>query len=103
MMMIFFFNEEGFLFQHIVYQNHTVTAVYYQEVLQKKIAHLKKKHPQKKLKKFFASRQCLPHVAYTVTAFLEKRSIETVLQPPYTPDLALCDSWLFPEIKKSPV
>ena len=23
--------------------------------------------------------------------------IETVLQPPYSPDLALCDFWLFPK------
>ena len=25
--------------------------------------------------------------------------IETVRQPPYSPDVALCDSWLFPKLR----
>ena len=25
--------------------------------------------------------------------------IKTVLQPPYSPDLALCDFWLFPKLR----
>jgi hypothetical protein len=31
--------------------------------------------------------------------FLNARGIKTVFHPPYSPDLASCDSWLFPEIK----
>ena len=27
--------------------------------------------------------------------------IKTVLQPPYSPDLATCDFWLFPKLKDS--
>ncbi len=34
-MMIIFFDKEGFLYQQAIYQSHTVTAVYYQKVLQK--------------------------------------------------------------------
>ena len=26
--------------------------------------------------------------------------IKTVLQPPYSPDLAPCDFWLFPKLKR---
>ena len=32
-----------------------------------------------------------------VTHYLTKMGIETVPQHPYSPDLALCDFWLFPK------
>ena len=33
-----------------------------------------------------------------VTDYLTKMGIKTVLQPPYCPDLAPCDFWLFPKL-----
>ncbi len=47
-MIIISFDERGFLYQHTVCQSHTVTAVYYQEVLQEWITNLKKKIPSQK-------------------------------------------------------
>jgi len=32
-------------------------------------------------------------------AFLAEKSIPVITQPPYSPDLAPCDFWLFPTLK----
>ena len=34
-----------------------------------------------------------------VPDFLTKMGIKTVPRPPYSPDLALCDFWLFPKLR----
>ena len=34
-----------------------------------------------------------------VTDYLTKMSIKTVPQPPYSPDVAPCDFWLFPKLR----
>jgi histone-lysine N-methyltransferase SETMAR len=41
----------------------------------------------------------LAHDAFTVLEFLAKKSIMKLDHPPYSPDLALCNFWLFPELK----
>ena len=40
------------------------------------------------------------HNSILITDYLTKMSIKTVLQPPYSPDLAPCDIWLFPKLKE---
>jgi hypothetical protein len=39
------------------------------------------------------------HSAALVQAFLAKRHITQVCQPPYSLNLAACDIWLFPKLK----
>ena len=39
------------------------------------------------------------HNSILVTDYLTKRGIKTVPQPPYSPDLAPCDFWLFPKLR----
>ena len=39
------------------------------------------------------------HNSILVTYYLTKMGIETVPHPPYSPDLALCDFWLFPKLR----
>ena len=39
------------------------------------------------------------HNSILVTDYLTKMSIKTVPQPPYSPDLALCDFWLFLKLR----
>ena len=41
----------------------------------------------------------LVHNSLLVTDYLTKMGIKTVPQPPYTPDLAPCDFWLFPKLR----
>jgi hypothetical protein len=39
------------------------------------------------------------HSTALVQAFLAKHHITQVCQPPYSPDLAPCNFWLFPKLK----
>ena len=39
------------------------------------------------------------HNSILVTDYLTKMGIKTVLHPPYSPDLAPCDFWLFPKLR----
>ena len=41
------------------------------------------------------------HNSILVTDHLTKMSIKTVPHPPYSPDLAPCDFWLFPKLKEN--
>ena len=43
----------------------------------------------------FSSRQC----TILVTDYLTKMGIKTFPHPPYSPDLAPCDFWLFPKLR----
>ena len=39
------------------------------------------------------------HNSILVTDYLTKMSIKTLPHPPYSPDLAPCDFWLFPKLR----
>ena len=39
------------------------------------------------------------HNSILVTDYLTKMGIKTVPQPPYSPDVAPCDFWLFPKLR----
>jgi histone-lysine N-methyltransferase SETMAR len=41
----------------------------------------------------------LAHDALAVREFLAKKSIMKLYHPPFSPDLAQCDFWLFPKLK----
>ena len=41
----------------------------------------------------------VPRVLTLVTDYLTKMGIKTVPHPPYSPDFAPCDFWLFPKLK----
>ena len=41
------------------------------------------------------------YTAVTTNEFLAKHNILSLLHPPYSPDLALCDFFLFPQLKKT--
>ncbi|PNF36206.1 hypothetical protein B7P43_G10642, partial [Cryptotermes secundus] len=40
-----------------------------------------------------------PHMAYIVQEFLAKNKMAVAPHPPYSPDLAPCDFFLFPKMK----
>lgn len=41
-----------------------------------------------------------PHAAKKTKEFIERRGIQTLWQSPYSPDLNLCDRWLFDRLKR---
>ncbi len=63
----FFLMKRVFCISTLLYQSHTITAVYYQEVLQKMTAHFKKnkKALKERLKKFFCITTMLTCMLHT--------------------------------------
>ncbi len=49
--------------------------------------------------KHFHSNNTAIHNSIIVIDYLSKMSIKTVPQPPYCPDVAPCDFWLFPKLR----
>jgi len=39
------------------------------------------------------------HTAHSIQVFLASHGIPVVQQPPFSPDMAPCDFWLFPQLK----
>ena len=40
-----------------------------------------------------------PRTSAETLGFLERQHIERIFQAPYSPNLKLCDRWLFPQMK----
>ena len=39
------------------------------------------------------------HTAHSIQVFLASHGIPVIQQPPYSPDMAPCDFWFFPQLK----
>jgi histone-lysine N-methyltransferase SETMAR len=61
---------------------------------------VKKKRPVKDGKFFLHHDNATPHTSSVTRSVLAERGIGTIAHPPYSPDLAPCDFWLFPTIKR---
>jgi hypothetical protein len=44
------------------------------------------------------SRQCISTHSTTIQVFLAGHGIPVIQKPPYSPDMASCDFWLFPQL-----
>ena len=99
--MIAFSDSTGMIYMHWVPTGQTVNKEYYVEVLK----HFRKRfHWSPALFKsgqwHFHQDNAPVHNSILVTDYLTKMGIKTVPQPPYSPDLAPCDFWLFPKLKE---
>lgn len=100
-MIITFFDQYGMVYTHVVPNKQTVNAEYYISVLKQVI----RPNIQRKRPTFTKGRWKLhhdnarPHVARLVMDFLAKQKIEVIPHPPYSPDLAPCDFFLYPTLK----
>jgi histone-lysine N-methyltransferase SETMAR len=101
-MIITFFDIRGMVYQHVVQKGQTVNACYYIKVLERLCEHIRRKRPELREGGWLLHHDnARPHVARIVRDFLESHGIETVPHPPYSPDLAPCDFYLFPNLKKA--
>ena len=98
----FFFDSTGMIYMHWVPTGQTVNKEYYVEVLREFRKRLLGKRPALfKLGQWHFHQDNTPvHNSILVTDYLSKMGIKTVCQPPYSPDLALCDFCLFPKLKE---
>ena len=93
LLMIPFFDSTGMIYMQWVPTGQIVNKEYYVGVLTEFRKRFHRKRPA-----LFKSGQWHFHHPILVTDYLTKMGINTVHQPPYSPDLAPCDFWLFPKL-----
>ena len=98
-----FWDSEGIILAHPVPKGTTITGRYYRDLLEKQLLPaLRQKRPSLARRGFLLHQDnAPPHRANTVAEFLRDEHIETIPHPPYSPDLAPSDFWLFGELKDS--
>lgn len=101
LMLTVFFDHQGIVHHEYAPQGTTITKETYRETLRRLRDAIRRKRPE-----LWASGDWMlqhdnapAHSSCLVQQFLAKHSIPKVPHPPYSPDLAPCDFWLFPKLK----
>ena len=96
MMLISFFDANGIVHSEFVPNGQTVNQTFYLQVLKRLRDAVRRKCPE-----WWLHHDNAPaHKALSMKQFLPKNSMTQLLHPPYSPDLAPCDFFLFPRMKK---
>ncbi|KAJ4450406.1 hypothetical protein ANN_01830 [Periplaneta americana] len=100
-MLTVFFDVRGIVHHEYAPEGQTVTKEYYHDVLRRLRDALRRKRPDMwTANNWHLHHDNAPaHSSQLIHTFLAKHGITTVRQPPYSPDLAPCDFWLFPKLK----
>ena len=100
-MLIIFFDCEGVAHYEFAPRGQTINKEYYVEVLKRLRDAVRRNRPC-----FWSSGDwllhhdnALAHLSNLVQQFLAKREIVQLRQPPYSPDIAPSDFWMFPKLK----
>ena len=98
--MIPFFDSTSMIYMHWVPIRQKVNKEYYAEVLRESRKRFLQKRPAlfKSGQWHFHQDNEQVHNSILVTYNLTEMGIKTVPHPPYSPDLAPCDFWLFPKL-----
>lgn len=97
-----FWDAHGIILIDYLEKGRTITSQYYCALLDKFDAALKEKRPHLQRKKILFHHDNAPaHSSLLTTEKLIKLRYELLPHPPYSPDLAPCDFFLFPNLKKS--
>jgi len=97
-----FWDNEGVLLIDFLESGTTINADRYCEVLNKLKSAIKRKRPGKLSRKVLLFHDnARPHSAKKTQTLLEKFKWEIFDHPPYSPDLAPSDFFLFPKLKES--
>lgn len=96
-----FWDERGVIFVDYLEKGRTITGLYYADLLGRLDTELKEKRPHLAKKKVLFHHDNAPaHSSHVATAKLVELGYEVLPHPPYSPDLAPCDFFLFPNFKK---
>lgn len=97
-----FFDSDGIVARVPVPAGSTVTGTFYKEkVLSAVVQHYVTKRPQTGVRGVHLLHDNAPaHRSVIVQTYLKDNHIQVLPHPPYSPDLAPCDFWLNPLIKK---
>jgi histone-lysine N-methyltransferase SETMAR len=102
-MFTIFLNSRGVVAVDVLPEGETITGKYYTEVvLPKVVAGIKEQRPSLGTARTLLHHDnASPHKTKQVQNFLEINGITTLCHPPYSPDLAPLDFWLFARVKKA--
>ncbi|UYV72043.1 hypothetical protein LAZ67_9001628 [Cordylochernes scorpioides] len=97
-----FFDCRGVVHHEFVPQGRTVNKEYYLQVMSNLREAIRQKRPDLwKNKNWLLHHDNAPaHTSLLVRDFLAKNNTQMMPQPPYSPDLAPCDFFLFPKLKR---
>jgi [histone H3]-lysine36 N-dimethyltransferase SETMAR len=100
-MMAVFFRRKGPVAIIPLVEQRTVTAAWYCEVALPKVFHeLKDSRSKTGLQNLMLHHDnASSHTAFRTIDFLQQSGIQLLPHPPYSPDLAPCDFFLFPKVK----
>jgi hypothetical protein len=100
-MVLAFFDSKGLIYTNYLPRGTTVNANYSVEALDTFMKILRKKRPQMVARDWLFHWDNAPvHTAVKVTDWLAARDIKLIEHPPYLPDLAPADYFLFPRVKR---
>lgn len=100
-MLICFFDANGIVHSEFVPQHQILDQVFYLDVMERLRNSVRDKRPDfwQSGEWFFHHDNVSVHTAIPVRQYYAKNNIVLLPHPPYSPDLAPCDFFLFPRIK----
>jgi [histone H3]-lysine36 N-dimethyltransferase SETMAR len=97
-MLIAFFDAKGLIHHEFVPEGQTITGNFYVKVMARLAGRMRRVRPQ--CHDWVLLHDNAPaHSSAVVSQFLAKRGVAVLPHPPYSPDLAPADYFLFPKIK----
>jgi histone-lysine N-methyltransferase SETMAR len=100
-MVLAFFDSKGLVYTHIAARGTSINATYMVKVLGKFLKHFRKKRPVMADREWFFHWDNAPvHTAGDVQDWFAANSIQLLSHPPYSPDLAPADFFLFRRVKE---
>lgn len=95
-----FWDSHGVIFIDYLQKGKTITGAYYASLLDKLKAELVEKRPHLQKKKILLHQDNAPsHTSVVAMAKIHELGFELLPHPPYSPDLAPSDFFLFPHLK----
>jgi histone-lysine N-methyltransferase SETMAR len=100
-MVLAFFDSKGLIYTNFVPRGRTVNAAYIIEALARFLKALKEKRPTMTAGTWWFHWDNAPvYTAAVVTNWMAARQFQILDHPPYSPDLAPADFFLFPSVKR---
>ncbi|UYV68864.1 hypothetical protein LAZ67_6001339 [Cordylochernes scorpioides] len=99
-MIIVFFDIRGIVHCEFLPQGQTVNSAFYLEVLRRLKRRIARVRTDIKNTVKLHHDNATSHTAFIITNFLARSNTPVIPHPPYSPDLAPCDFFLFPRLKR---
>ncbi len=100
-MLVLFFDQQGIVHREFI-RNQTITKQVYLQILKRLMDSIEMRHPKlwRDGDYVIHDDNAPAHRRDVVTNWVNSKHFRTMNHPPYSPDLAPADFWLFPTLKK---